>query len=79
MDAANADLKSLDAQVAQANAAVAEAIAAVAQAKLTLITPAIRSPIEGSSSRGMLSGQTVAASVQAPVLFNIAAELSACR
>ena len=76
MDAANADLKSLDAQVAQANAAVVEARAAVAQAKLKLDHTVIRSPIEGIIvARNVDVGQTVAASVQAPVLFNIAADL----
>jgi HlyD family secretion protein len=69
MDQANADLKSGESQVQQARASLE-------QAKVALDHTIIRSPIDGIVvARNVDVGQTVAATLQAPVLFNIAADL----
>src|SRR5262249_35702307 len=76
MDDAVAALQSGKSQVDQATAAVGQAQAAVDQAKVNLDHTIITSPIDGIVvSRSVDVGQTVAASVQAPVLFSIASDL----
>ena len=80
--------KDLDAAAAAAERAEAEyqvAVAAVAQAEATLqlyradlAKTEIRSPVNGIVlSRSVEPGQTVAASLQAPVLFTLAGDLAA--
>ena len=77
MNDASAALRSGDAQVEQALAAVDQARAQVAQASVNLDHTVITSPIDGIVvSRDVDVGQTVAATVQTPVLFDIAADFS---
>lgn len=76
-DEASADVTSGEARVAQANGGVDRARAAVDQAVVDLSHTVIRSPIDGIViERAVDVGQTLAASVQSPVLFRIAADLS---
>lgn len=76
LDTAQATADAARAQVAAANAGVAQADAAIHQAQLNLGYATIRSPIDGTViSRAVDVGQTVAASLQAPVLFTIAQDL----
>ncbi len=78
-----AELESGQAALARARAGVAAAKAGVAQAEASLSTnrtnlakASIRSPIDGIVlSRQVEPGQTVAASLQAPVLFTLAEDL----
>jgi HlyD family secretion protein len=75
--AAQAQLRSAEAQVEKAKTQVSQAIASVEQAKIDLDRTVIRSPISGMViSRSVDVGQTVAASLQAPTLFNIAQDLA---
>jgi HlyD family secretion protein len=75
-DEAIAGVHSADAAVADAAAEVQQAVAAVSQAAVNRDHTVIRSPIDGIVlSRNVDVGQTVAATVQAPVLFSIAADL----
>jgi HlyD family secretion protein len=75
-DEATADVRSADAEVADAAAAVQQAAANVNQAQVNLDHTVIHSPIDGIVlSRNVDVGQTVAAAVQAPVLFSIATDL----
>tara|TARA_R110002073_G_scaffold64712_1_gene161850 strand:- start:28185 stop:29621 length:1437 start_codon:yes stop_codon:yes gene_type:complete len=75
-DAALATKKSSQASVSAASAAIAVAKASVEQARLNLEYTTIRSPIDGVVvSRSVDVGQTVAASLSAPVLFLIAEDL----
>src|SRR5262249_24593686 len=77
MDEARADVSSGEAGVVQARANVAQAQAARDQATVNLDHTIIRSPIKGIVvDRSVDVGQTLAASVQAPVLFRIAADLT---
>jgi HlyD family secretion protein len=77
MDEASADLNSGQAAVVEARASVAQAKAADDQAAVNLDHTIIRSPIDGIVvDRTVDIGQTLASSVQAPVLFRIAADLS---
>jgi HlyD family secretion protein len=77
MDQANADDRSGASQIVQAKAAVDQARAALEQAKVNLDHTVITSPIDGIVvSRDVDVGQTVAASVQAPTLFEIASDLT---
>jgi HlyD family secretion protein len=70
LDAARAQLQSADAQVVQAQAAVN-------QAEVNLEHTVITAPIDGIvTSRDVDVGQTVAASLQSPTLFVIAADLT---
>jgi len=65
-----------EAKVHQADAAVVAADANVTQAQVNLDHTVIRSPIDGVViNRAVDVGQTLAASVQAPELFTIAADL----
>jgi HlyD family secretion protein len=77
LDGATADVRSAEAEVADAAAQVQQAKANVAQAQVSLDHTTIRSPIDGIVlSRNVDVGQTVAAAVQAPVIFNIATDLT---
>ncbi len=70
---AESDVKSAEAQLLQARASLG-------QAEVNLEKTAISSPIDGIVvSRNVDVGQTVAASMQAPTLFLIAADLAAMR
>ncbi len=78
------DIDTAEAELARAQADAASARAAVAQAQATLSVndtdlskAAIRSPINGMVlTRTIEPGQTVAASLQAPVLFTLAEDLT---
>ena len=78
------ELEAAEASLARAKAAEANAKAAIAQAQANLKTyetdlakTVIRSPIDGVVlKRAVEPGQTVAASLQAPVLFTLAEDLS---
>lgn len=76
LDAAEIALRTNEAQVKSAQAQVTQARAAVSQAQVNLGKTVITSPIDGIViSRSVDVGQTVAASLQAPTLFTIAADL----
>jgi HlyD family secretion protein len=71
-----ADFEDADAQLAAARASVISADAALDRAKTNLDYAVIRSPISGTViERSVELGQTVAASLSAPVLFIIAEDL----
>ena len=76
-DTNNAAVVAAEAQVKQAAAQVSLKAAAVQVAKTNLGYTIIRSPIDGVVvARNVDVGQTVAASLQAPTLFNIAQDLT---
>lgn len=73
----NAGLREAEAELANARAALPLRQAAVALARLDLERSTIRAPIDGVIvGRNVEQGQTVAASLDAPVLFTIAGDLS---
>ncbi|MCU0841998.1 MAG: efflux RND transporter periplasmic adaptor subunit [Thiobacillaceae bacterium] len=73
---AEADVAVTRAQVGNAEAIVAQRQAALRQAQVELAHTVIRSPVDGTViQRSVDVGQTVAASLQAPVLFTIAQDL----
>jgi HlyD family secretion protein len=73
---ATVDLEGGESRIGEARAAVLQARAAVGEADINLEHTYIRSPIDGIVvARNVDVGQTVAAAVQAPVLFTIAADL----
>jgi HlyD family secretion protein len=75
-DTLAADVKAAQAQVAMGEAQVTEALASLDQAKTNLAYTTINAPIDGIVvSRNVEVGQTVAASLSAPVLFVIAGNL----
>lgn len=75
LNEATADVRSGDARVDQARAAIAQAAADVEQASVDLDHTVIRSPIDGIVvARHVDIGQTLAATIQAPVLFSIATD-----
>jgi len=75
--AAVADLDAARAQVENAKATVVQRTASLQQAEVDLERTQIRSPIDGVVIlRSVDVGQTVAASLSAPVLFEIAQDLS---
>ena len=75
-DAALAAFQAAEAALTSARASVAQAGAALQQAERQLAYTTIVSPIDGIViSRNVDVGQTVAASLQAPVLFTIAEDL----
>ncbi len=75
--AGQARLAKQKAQIALAEAQVLQKEAAVTQQRLDLEHTYIRSPVNGVViKRSVDAGQTVAASLQAPVLFTIAQDLS---
>ena len=74
---AQAQLKVAEAQLQNAEAQVRQKQAALAQAQVDLDHTFIRAPVNGVVvSRNVDVGQTVAASLQAPVLFTIAQDLT---
>jgi HlyD family secretion protein len=77
LDEARAGVHSAEAEVNDAAAGVQQAAAGVSQAQVNIDHTIIQSPIDGIVlSRNVDVGQTVAAAVQAPVLFSIATDLT---
>ena len=77
LETAEVEVRSAAAQQRSAEAQVAQARAALMQAQVNLDKTIITSPIDGIVvSRSVDVGQTVAASLQAPTLFTIAADLA---
>jgi HlyD family secretion protein len=77
VDTAQAGLASQQATVAQTQAAVSQSQASVNQNQVNLDHTVIEAPIDGIIiQRSVDVGQTVAASMQAPTLFVIAADLT---
>ena len=77
LKSAEGQLKVADTLLANLKAQVAQNEASLAQAKLNLGYTIIRAPVDGVVvARNVDVGQTVAASLQAPVLFVIAQDLS---
>ena len=77
VDSAQAAVQSQQATVAQAQAQVTMAEASVNQSQVNLDHTIITAPIDGIvTQRSVDVGQTVAASMQAPTLFVIAADLT---
>jgi HlyD family secretion protein len=77
LDAAQAALDRAFADEASAKAQVQQAEAALSTIKTDLSKAAIRSPVNGIVlTRSVEPGQTVAASLQAPVLFTLAEDLT---
>jgi len=77
LDTADAALRRAEAQEATAKAQIAEAKARLSINENTLSKAVIRSPIDGVVlDRKVEPGQTVAASLQAPVLFTLAETLT---
>jgi HlyD family secretion protein len=77
VDSAQAALASAEATVAQTQAAVSQSQATVNQNQVNLDHATIEAPIDGIIiQRSVDVGQTVAASMQAPTLFIIAADLT---
>jgi HlyD family secretion protein len=77
LEAAQVAVASVDAQLRSAAASVAQATASLNQTRVNLAHTVIASPIDGIVvSRAVDTGQTVAASMQAPTLFVLAADLT---
>lgn len=77
IDTARAALQRAEGAEANARAAVVQAQASLSTGETNLAKASIRSPIDGVVlSRSIEPGQTVAASLQAPVLFTLAEDLS---
>jgi HlyD family secretion protein len=77
VDSAQATLASAEATVTQTQAAVSQSQASVNQNQVNLDHTVIEAPIDGIIiQRSVDVGQTVAASMQAPTLFIIAADLT---
>jgi len=77
ISSAEAQRRVAEAQLASARAQVAQKQAALQQARVDLEHTTIRAPVDGVVvSRQVDVGQTVAASLQAPVLFTIAQDLT---
>ena len=77
LEAAQIASRTADAQVRSAQAQLAQARATLTQAEVNLQKTVITSPIDGIViARSVDVGQTVAASLQAPTIFSIAADLS---
>ena len=80
LDAARADAARASAGVSTARAAVQQAFATLSSAQTALSKAFIKSPVNGQVlSRQIEPGQTVAASLNAPVLFTIAEDLRQMR
>lgn len=76
-ETALADVQVANAQLSNARAAVEQKEAELAQAKLDLDRTQIKTPIDGVViARNVDPGSTVAASLQAPILFQIAQDLN---
>jgi HlyD family secretion protein len=77
VDSAKASVQSQQASVTQAQAGVTQSEASVNQSQVNLDHTVILAPIDGIvTQRNVDVGQTVAASMQAPTLFIIAADLT---
>ncbi|MDQ7990197.1 MAG: efflux RND transporter periplasmic adaptor subunit [Candidatus Dactylopiibacterium sp.] len=77
LDTARARLARAEADLSSAEAAVADSQGAVKQGETDLSKATIRSPTDGIVlKRTVQVGQTVAASLQAPVLFSVAGDLA---
>jgi HlyD family secretion protein len=77
LDAAAVDARSAEAQVRSSEAQVTQARAELKQSQVNLENTIITAPIDGIVlSRAVDVGQTVAASMQAPTLFVLAADLA---
>ena len=77
LETAQVAARTAEAQVRSAQAQLAQAKAALTQAEVNLQKTIITSPIDGIIiARSVDVGQTVAASLQAPTIFSIAADLS---
>jgi len=77
LEAAQVAVASVEAQLRSAAASVAQATASLNQTRVNLAHTVIASPIDGIVvSRAVDTGQTVAASMQAPTLFVLAADLT---
>jgi HlyD family secretion protein len=80
LETADVAVRSATAQVKSAEAALTQARASLSQAQVNLDQTVILSPIDGIvMSRNVDVGQTVAASMQAPTLFVLAADLTRMR
>jgi HlyD family secretion protein len=80
LELSESDLTIAQAQIRNAEASVQTRKASLEQARIDLSRTQIRSPIDGVViQRAIDLGQTVAASLQAPVLFKIAQDLSQIR
>jgi HlyD family secretion protein len=80
LEAAQVTVRSTEAQIKSSEAAIIQAEASLNQNQVNLEHTVIRAPIDGIViSRLVDVGQTVAASLQAPELFVIAADLSKMR
>ncbi|HJL61463.1 MAG TPA: HlyD family efflux transporter periplasmic adaptor subunit, partial [Pseudomonadales bacterium] len=76
VETTNAQVKMAEAAVANARAVHAQRLAMLSQSQLDLERTMIRSPVAGTViNRTIELGQTVAASLQAPELFQIAQDL----
>ena len=76
-ESAKADLTMAEAQLVNANAARDQRQATLASAEIDLEGTKIRSPIDGVViNRAVDQGQTVAASLSSPILFDIAQDLT---
>ena len=76
-ESAKADLTMAEAQLVNANAARDQRQATLASAEIDLERTKIRSPIDGVViNRAVDQGQTVAASLSSPILFEIAQDLT---
>ena len=77
LDTADVNVRSADAQIRSQQAQVTQAQAALNQSTVNLEHTVITSPIDGLViSRNVDVGQTVAASMQAPTLYVLAADLT---
>ena len=77
LEAAKAQVSQLTSREAQAQAQIRQRQAQLEQARLNLAHTIIRAPIDGTViARNVDTGQTVAASLSAPVLFTIAQDLT---
>jgi HlyD family secretion protein len=77
LETAQVNVRAAEAQLRSAEAQVTQAQASLNQAEVNLRHTVIRAPIDGIViSRNVDVGQTVAASMQAPVLFLLAADLT---
>jgi len=77
LDAAEIEVRSAEAQIRSAQAQVTQAQASLNQNQVNLAHTVIEAPIDGLViSRNVDVGQTVAASMQAPTLFVLAADLT---
>ncbi|MDP6373914.1 MAG: efflux RND transporter periplasmic adaptor subunit [Vicinamibacterales bacterium] len=77
LEAAQVALRSAEAQLRSSNAQMTQAEASVNQARVNLGHTIITAPIDGIViSRSVDVGQTVAASMSAPILFLLAADLT---